>query len=77
MAQRLKSFYYQVIVPKLMEQFQYKNKLQAPRIEKIVINRGLGEASQNAKILDSCLRIKFNCWSKRCHYSFKKSYCWF
>ena len=56
MAQRLKSFYYQVIVPKLMEQFQYKNKLQAPRIEKIVINRGLGEASQNAKILDSCLK---------------------
>jgi large subunit ribosomal protein L5 len=56
MAQRLKNFYYQVIVPKLMEQFHYKNKLQTPRIEKIVINRGLGEASQNAKILDSCLK---------------------
>ena len=42
MAQRLKKFYFQNIVPELLEQFQYKNKFQAPRIEKIVINRGLG-----------------------------------
>lgn len=55
MAPRLKKFYFQNIVPKLVEQFQYKNKLQVPRVEKIVINRGLGAASQNAKILDSCL----------------------
>ena len=38
-----------------MGEFQYKNKLQVTRIEKIVINRGLGDASQNAKILDSSL----------------------
>ena len=56
MAQRLKKFYFQNIVPELLEQFQYKNKFQAPRVEKIVINRGLGTASQNAKILDSCLK---------------------
>ena len=56
MAQRLKKFYFENIVPKLLEQFQYKNKLQVPRVEKIVINRGLGTASQNAKILDSCLK---------------------
>ncbi len=55
MAPRLKKFYFQNIVPKLVEQFQYKNKFQVPRVEKIVINRGLGAASQNAKILDSCL----------------------
>jgi len=48
--------YFQNIVPKLFEQFQYKNTLQAPRIQKIVINRGLGDASQNAKILDSSLK---------------------
>ena len=56
MAQRLKKIYFQNIVPKLLEQFEYKNTLQAPRIQKIVINRGLGDASQNAKILDSSLK---------------------
>ena len=54
--QRLKKLYVQNIVPRLLEQFQYKNQLQAPRIDKIVINRGLGDASQNAKILDSSLK---------------------
>ena len=38
-----------------MEQFTYKNKYQVPKIEKIVINRGIGDASQNAKLLDSSL----------------------
>ena len=55
MTQRLKRLYYQQIVPKLMEEFTYKNKYQVPEIEKIVINRGLGDASQNAKLLDSSL----------------------
>lgn len=55
MTQRLKTLYYQKIVPKLMEEFTYKNKYQVPEIEKIVINRGLGDASQNAKLLDSSL----------------------
>ena len=54
--QRLKKLYFETIVPKLTTQFNYKNKLQVPRIEKIVINRGLGDASQNAKILDSSLK---------------------
>lgn len=39
----------------MMEQFNYKNKYQVPKIEKIVINRGIGDASQNAKLLDSSL----------------------
>ena len=55
MAQKLKKFYFINIVPNLIQQFHYKNKFQAPRIEKIVINIGLGNAAQNAKILDSCL----------------------
>ena len=55
MAQRLKELYSQAIIPKLAEQFNYKNALQVPRIEKIVINRGLGDASQKTKLLDSSL----------------------
>jgi large subunit ribosomal protein L5 len=54
MVQRLENFYEEKVVSQLMEQFKYKNKHQVPRVEKIVINRGLGDASQNAKLLDSC-----------------------
>lgn len=56
MAQRLKAFYTRSIVPTLMDRFHYKNPLQPPRIEKIVINRGLGDGSQNSRIVDSCLK---------------------
>ena len=55
MTERLKTFYQQKIVPTLCEEPQFINKYQVPRIEKIVINRGLGDASQNAKILQSSL----------------------
>lgn len=47
--QRLKDLYNQTIVPKLITQFKYKNKHEVPQIEKIVINRGIGDASQNQK----------------------------
>jgi len=50
---RLKEKYEQEIAPKLMEQFQYKSPMEIPRIKKIVLNMGLGEAIQNIKILDS------------------------
>ncbi len=56
MAERLKKYYYEKIVPKLMEQFKYKNIHQVPKLVKITINRGLGEASQNAKALDSSVK---------------------
>lgn len=55
MAQRLKTFYLTSVVPTLRDQFQYTNLHQIPKVQKIVINRGLGDASQNAKILDSSL----------------------
>ena len=55
MTQRLKRFYRDTVVPQLRQQFQYKNQHQIPRVEKIVINRGLGDASQNAKVLESSL----------------------
>jgi len=55
MSERLKNVYLNEIVPKLMDQFNYTNKHEVPRIEKIVINRGIGEASQNTKIADFSL----------------------
>ena len=54
MVQRLENFYQQQSIPKLIEQFHYKNKYQVPKLEKILINRGIGDASQNAKLLESC-----------------------
>jgi large subunit ribosomal protein L5 len=55
MAQKLKSLYQDTIVPKLMEQFQYENVHQVPKLVKVTVNRGLGEAAQNAKALESSL----------------------
>lgn len=55
MAQRLKDQYQEKIVPKLMEQFNYKNIHQVPKLVKVTINRGLGEAAQNAKALEASL----------------------
>ncbi|MCW7752448.1 50S ribosomal protein L5 [Desulfobotulus sp. H1] len=49
----LKKKYQEEIAPQLMEAFQYKNPMQVPRIEKVVLNMGLGEAIHNSKILDS------------------------
>lgn len=50
---RLREIYTSEIAPKLRAEFNYKNIMQIPRLEKIVINMGLGEAIQNIKILDS------------------------
>ncbi len=55
MTQRLKTLYQSTIVPKLMEQFQYQNIHQVPKVVKVTINRGLGEAAQNAKALEASL----------------------
>ena len=51
----LKEKYEKGIVPQLMRRFGYKNIMQAPKLERIVINMGLGEAIQNIKILDSAV----------------------
>ena len=50
---RLKEKYQKEVKPSLMEQRKYKNIMQVPRLEKIVINIGLGEAIQNAKVLEA------------------------
>jgi large subunit ribosomal protein L5 len=50
---RLLEKYENVVVPKLKERFEYRSPMQVPRLSKIVLNMGLGEAIQNVKILDS------------------------
>jgi large subunit ribosomal protein L5 len=55
MLQPLKLRYQETIVPKLKEQFGYSNIHQVPKVVKVTVNRGLGEASQNAKALESSL----------------------
>lgn len=50
---RLKDLYKDTIVPAMMEHFSYGNIMEVPRLEKIVVNIGAGEALQNAKALDA------------------------
>jgi large subunit ribosomal protein L5 len=52
---RVKERYYQEIVPALMEDFGYKNVMQAPKLTKIVVNIGLGEAVSNARAIDAAV----------------------
>jgi large subunit ribosomal protein L5 len=49
----LKQRYYSEVVPKLIETFTYTNRMQVPRLKKVVLNMGLGEAIQNIKILET------------------------
>ena len=50
---RLKDKYRQEVVPALTKEFGYKNVMAVPRVEKVVVNMGLGEGTQNAKIVDT------------------------
>ena len=52
---RLKQAYLQDQVPALMKEFQYKTVMEVPRVEKVVLNMGLGEAIQNPKLLESAV----------------------
>ncbi|GEO26741.1 50S ribosomal protein L5 [Alicyclobacillus acidoterrestris] len=52
---RLYDTYRSDVVPALMNQFGYKNVMQVPKVEKVVINMGLGEATQNPKVIDSAI----------------------
>ncbi|HWP45934.1 MAG TPA: 50S ribosomal protein L5 [Candidatus Limnocylindrales bacterium] len=53
MKSRLERKYREVVIPNLMKQFGYKNVMQVPRLEKIVVNMGLGEAVSDIKVLDA------------------------
>lgn len=52
---RLKKKYQEEVIPAMMKEFGYKNQLQVPRLEKITLNVGLGEAIQNIKALDAAV----------------------
>ncbi|KAF9615478.1 hypothetical protein IFM89_024671 [Coptis chinensis] len=54
--QRLKTTYLEKIVPLLKEEFAYTNMHQVPKVEKIVVNCGIGEAAQNSKGLDAAMK---------------------
>jgi large subunit ribosomal protein L5 len=52
---RLRDTYQQKVVPALMKEFGYKNVMQVPRLERVVLNVGMGEALQNVKLLESAV----------------------
>jgi large subunit ribosomal protein L5 len=55
MAARLKEHYKKKVAPALMKEFGYKNVMAVPKVEKICLNIGMGEATQNPKLLDGAL----------------------
>ena len=55
MAARLKETYKNDVFPALKEKFQYENVMEVPKLEKVTLNMGLGEAKENAKVLESAV----------------------
>ena len=65
MAARLKDRFLNEITPALMQKFNYTTVMQVPKIEKVVINMGVGEAVSNSKVLDVAVEELANhLWSK-------------
>ena len=52
---KMKEFYLKEVAPALMEEFKYKSVMQIPKIDKIVVNVGAGEAKENAKVIDNII----------------------
>jgi large subunit ribosomal protein L5 len=52
---QLKTYYEKEVVPKLIENFKFKSIMQVPKLDKIVLNMGIGEANQNIKLLDAAV----------------------
>jgi len=52
---QLKQYYEKEVVPQLIDKFGYRNRMEVPKLQKIVLNMGLGEAIQNIKVLDSAV----------------------
>jgi large subunit ribosomal protein L5 len=53
---RLKEYYSKTVIPEMMKKFKYKNVMEVPRLEKIILNMGVGEAIQNIKLLDGAVQ---------------------
>ena len=56
---RLKDLYKDEIVSAMMKKFGYKNIMEVPKLDKIVINMGVGEAKDNAKLLEAAVKVHF------------------
>ncbi|MGO9138928.1 MAG: 50S ribosomal protein L5 [Syntrophales bacterium] len=52
---RLRDYYTKQVIPSLVKEFNYKNRMQVPKLDKIVVNMGVGEAIQNIKALESAV----------------------
>jgi large subunit ribosomal protein L5 len=65
MAARLREHYRKNVIPALMKEFGYKNIMAVPKLEKISVNVGLGEATQNPKLLDSAVSELANITGQR------------
>lgn len=52
---RLKDFYRDEVVPAMMEKFQYKNTMEVPKLDKVVVNMGVGDAKENPKFLEGAV----------------------
>ena len=61
---RLKEKYLNEVAPAMMQKFQYKSVMEIPRLEKVVINMGLGDTKDNAKGLDSAVSNLINSRAK-------------
>jgi large subunit ribosomal protein L5 len=55
MATRLQEHYENKVVPALIQRFEYKNRMQVPKLEKVVLNMGVGEAVLNAKVIENAV----------------------
>ena len=55
MAARIKEMYLKEVAPALMKKYEYKSTMQIPKLEKIVINVGAGDAKDNSKVIDSIM----------------------
>src|SRR3990167_11475197 len=53
---RLKEIYKKDIIPSMMKEFKYRNIMQVPKLEKVTVNMGLGEAVQDIKVIDSAVQ---------------------
>ncbi len=56
MSSRLKDYYASEVVPAMIKKFGYKNVMEVPKLDKIVVNRGVGEAKENAKVLETSIK---------------------
>ena len=70
---RLKEQYQNEIVDAMIKKFGYKNIMEVPKLDKIVVNMGVGEAKENAKVLEAA--IKDNHRSESSCYKSKERYC--